>query len=228
MSLFSKLKILPIMICVVTLSFVIRLGDFVTNVKANMDGNVAMAQQEVHDSKPPLGPSPEGTDMTHDESASDNKDTDGSYKPWRDAEDADIDFSNAEMELLQSLSKRRDTLDKREQYLNQREALLKAAETQLDRKYKELEELRTELEKLLGQQKDDEKKRIESLVKIYEGMKAKDAAVIFNTLDTNVLLAVISRMSERKSSPILAEMNPDRARAITILLAEQKQLPGEK
>ena len=56
-------------------------------------------------------------------------------------------------------------------------------------------------------------------------MKAKDAANIFNTLDMDILISVMGRMSERKLAPILAEMNPDRARSVTIFLAEQKSLP---
>ena len=56
-------------------------------------------------------------------------------------------------------------------------------------------------------------------------MKAKDAANIFNTLDMDILISVMGRMSERKLAPILAEMNPDRARSVTIFLAEQKSQP---
>ena len=80
--------------------------------------------------------------------------------------------------------------------------------------------VRNEIESLLQMQSQQEAERIVSLVKIYEGMKAKDAARIFNTLDTDVLLSVMTRMSERKSAPILAEMNPDRARSVTILMAQ--------
>ena len=79
---------------------------------------------------------------------------------------------------------------------------------------------------MLKQQTDEEEKRIKSLVKIYEGMKAKDAARIFNTLDMDILVRVMAGMSERKLSPILASMEPDRARSVTILLAEQKSLPS--
>ena len=43
--------------------------------------------------------------------------------------------------------------------------------------------------------------------------------------DLDILVEVISRMSERKVSPVLAAMNPERARTITIMLAEQKSLP---
>jgi flagellar motility protein MotE (MotC chaperone) len=57
-------------------------------------------------------------------------------------------------------------------------------------------------------------------------MKPKDAARILNTLETDILIAVMERMSERKSAPILAEMDSDRARQVTTLLAERKQLPN--
>ena len=100
-----------------------------------------------------------------------------------------------------------------------------AAEQELDRKYSELVSLRSELEGLLEEQSEEEQKSITKLVKMYEGMKAKDAAAIFNSLDIDILVNVISRMSERKSAPILAAMNPDRARTVTIMLAEERQLP---
>jgi flagellar motility protein MotE (MotC chaperone) len=117
-------------------------------------------------------------------------------------------------------------LDKREQQLGAREALLKAAEQEVDKKVAELNTLKADIEKLLGQQQTMEETRIVSLVKIYEGMKPKEAATIFNTLDMDVLLAVISRMSERKSSPVLAAMDPNKARIVTIKLAEQRKLPS--
>jgi flagellar motility protein MotE (MotC chaperone) len=134
-------------------------------------------------------------------------------------------FSASEIEVLQSLAKRRDGLDKRERALTQREALLQAAEQEVDHKITELNKLKGEIENLLGQQQKMEDERITSLVKIYESMKPKEAATIFNTLDMDVLLPVISRMSERKSSPILASMDPEKARLVTIRLAQQRELP---
>jgi flagellar motility protein MotE (MotC chaperone) len=86
--------------------------------------------------------------------------------------------------------------------------------------------LRREIENLLQKQSEEEMARINSLVKIYQGMKPKDAARIFDTLDLDILVVVVSKMSERKLSPVLAAMNPERARTVTIMLAEQKQLPS--
>lgn len=144
---------------------------------------------------------------------------------WRDAEDSDTEFSNIRTELYDNLGKRREELDKREADMVTREALLRAAEQEIDRKYNELSQLRSEIEKLLQKQSEEEQARIVSLVKIYEGMKPADAARIFDTLDIDILLSVMSRMSERKLSPIMAVMNPERAKTMTIMLAEQKQLP---
>ena len=134
-------------------------------------------------------------------------------------------FSAAEVEVLQSLSRRRDELDTREKRISEREALLSAAEREVDRKIAELNKIKGDLESLLGQQQTMEEDRLLSLVKIYEGMKPKEAATIFNTLDMDVLLTVIGRMSERKSSPILAAMEPEKARIVTMRLAEQRTLP---
>ncbi len=144
---------------------------------------------------------------------------------WKDSVDSDLEFSAVKMELFDDLSKRRKDLEGRERELSVREALLKAAEQEIDQKYKELVSLRTEIQDLLVEQSEEEKSRVASLVKIYEGMKPKDAARIFNTLDMGVLLQVVSEMSERKSAPVIASMSPDRARNLTMMLMEQKSLP---
>ncbi len=56
-------------------------------------------------------------------------------------------------------------------------------------------------------------------MKVYEGMKPRDAATIFNDLDMNVLLGVVDRMKDRKAAPVLAAMQPDKARELTTKLA---------
>ena len=144
---------------------------------------------------------------------------------WRDAIDTQLDTSLQEREMMMDVRQRKKRLDKREQELATREALLKAAEKELDRKYREMAALRDDIAKLLEEQSEEEEARIESLVKIYSGMKADDAARIFNTLDLDILVDIMTRMSERKTGPILAEMNSEKARSVTIMLAEEKRLP---
>ena len=144
---------------------------------------------------------------------------------WRDALESDYALTPEQMELFEDLGKRRSELEARDRELARREALLEAAQQEIDAKYAELSNLKKEIEALLVQQDEQEKERIQSLVRIYETMKPKDAARIFDTLETDVLLQVMTSMAERRTAPILAAMSADRARAVTILMAEQKQLP---
>ncbi len=164
----------------------------------------------------------EKKESSHDEEEEDK----GGDIDWRDASDSDLDYTDVKMELFEDLSKRRKEIVKKEQMMLTREALLRAAEKELDRKFQELSQLRGEIESLLEKQSDEEQGRVTSLVKIYEGMKPKDAARIFDTLDLDILVLVLGKMSERKLSPVLAKMNPERARTVTVMLAEQKQLPS--
>ncbi len=63
-----------------------------------------------------------------------------------------------------------------------------------------------------------------SLVKIYEAMKPKDAARIFEQLDIDTILLVAERMKERRLAPVMAQMNPEKAKDITIKLSKQLQV----
>lgn len=61
--------------------------------------------------------------------------------------------------------------------------------------------------------------RIAALVKMYQAMRPKDAAKIFEQLDIGVQVDVASHMRERAAAAILAEMNPKAASALTMALA---------
>ncbi len=127
------------------------------------------------------------------------------------------------VELLGTLTEKRHELDMREQALGQREALLNAAEDRINRKVEELSGMRSDLEKLLDLQKSKDEAQLASLVKIYENMKPKDAAAIFDNLELPVLVDVTGRMKEAKLAPVLAAMTPERARLLTVKLAERRR-----
>ena len=132
--------------------------------------------------------------------------------------------SRSATELLQSLAEKRKQLDAKEQELNQREALMKAAEGRIEHKVDELTQMRSDLERLLDIQKVKDDAQMASLVKIYENMKPKDAAAIFDNLELPVLIDVAARMKEAKLAPVLAQMSTDRARVLTVKLAEHRRV----
>ena len=137
-------------------------------------------------------------------------------------------LTDSEIEILQKLSARREELERRSLELEQREVLLTAAEAKIEERIQELKTLQANIEGMIEQRDEKQEAQLRSLVKIYESMKPKEAARIFEELDMAVLLEVIDRMKERKSAPILAKMNPDKAKEVTVELADRHKLPLQR
>jgi flagellar motility protein MotE (MotC chaperone) len=130
--------------------------------------------------------------------------------------------SDAERTLLLDLRQRRQVLETREAMLATREEVVGAAERRLADRVTELQALQTRLEALETTRRGHDEANWRGLVKLYESMKPRDAATIMNELDLPVLLEVVDRMKEAKAAPILAAMQPDRARQVTAELARQR------
>ena len=134
-------------------------------------------------------------------------------------------LTQAEIDLLQQLAERRQVLESREQELEIRTGLLSAAESRIDKKVEELKVLRETISGLIKTFDAQQDAKLLSLVKIYESMKPKEAARIFEELEMDTLLEVAERMKERKLAPIMAKMNPEKARDMTVELSRLRQLP---
>ena len=131
----------------------------------------------------------------------------------------------AERAVLEALRGRRTELEAREQAAAQREVMLAAAERRLTQRVEELTQLQTRLEALERDRSTREDAGLRGLVKLYEGMRPRDAAQIFDDLEMPVLLPIVDRMREAKAAPVVAAMRPERAR---ILTAELARLRGER
>jgi len=130
-------------------------------------------------------------------------------------------LSPAELQVLQSLGARRGQLDARENDLNTQLALMAAAEAKLDAKIRALNGLKAEVNGLLNQSNAKEAAEIDRLVKVFEGMKAKDAAPRLAALDDNVRIPIAAKMKERALSSIMAQMPAAEAKKLTEALARR-------
>jgi flagellar motility protein MotE (MotC chaperone) len=127
--------------------------------------------------------------------------------------------SAAERQLLQDLRNRRAELDARAALLQQRETILDAAEHRLTARIGEMATLQARLEQLETARREHNDANWAGLVKVYESMKPREAAAIFNDMDMPVLLEVLDRMKDAKAAQVLGAMQPDRARMVTAQLA---------
>ncbi len=96
---------------------------------------------------------------------------------------AEPPVNEAERALLLDLRARRTVLDAREQALANREATQAAAEQHLNERVAQLTALQTRLEQLDQTRRERDEANWRGLVKTYEAMRPRDAAVILNDME---------------------------------------------
>lgn len=134
--------------------------------------------------------------------------------------------SGAERAILERLQQRREELDARARELDIRENLIKAAEQRIDAHLAEVKEVESRIKVETAQKDEAEAARFKGLVTMYENMKPRDAAKIFNRLDMDVLIKVAAQINPRTMADIMAQMTPDVAERLTVELASKAQGPA--
>jgi flagellar motility protein MotE (MotC chaperone) len=127
--------------------------------------------------------------------------------------------------ILEALGTRRTEVEARERAVTAREAMLVAAERRLARRVEELSALQQRLEALELSRTERDEAGWRGMVKLYEGMRPRDAARIFDDLEMPVLVQLVGRMREAKAAPVIGAMKPERARELTAALARHRAAP---
>jgi flagellar motility protein MotE (MotC chaperone) len=127
-------------------------------------------------------------------------------------------ISPAERALLERLGQRREEIEARMRELDLREKLLDTAEKKLGGRVEDLKALEEKLEGP-AKKETDENQAVKNLVIMYETMKPKDAARVFDRLALDVLVPVVQKMNPRKMSDVLAAMSPEAAERLTVALS---------
>ncbi|HKQ10048.1 MAG TPA: hypothetical protein VJS85_02570 [Rhizomicrobium sp.] len=147
-----------------------------------------------------------------------------SNKDYAGGEDDSV-ASASEVDVVNSLGKRRRELDARDSQLAIQANMIAAAEKRVDAKIAQLKQLQAQIAASLAQHDDAQKAQIASLVKTYSTMKAKDAARIFNSLPDEVLVPVAHDMKSDILALVMANMNSESAKDLTVKLANKLALP---
>ncbi|MDQ2802890.1 MAG: hypothetical protein M3Y41_09475 [Pseudomonadota bacterium] len=143
--------------------------------------------------------------------------------PWSASLSSAPPVADGEQQVLLELRKRRQNLDAREAAVRARESVLAAAEQKLDQRVAELKVLQTRLERLEAERQQSADANWQGVVSLYEKMKPRDAARIFDDLEMPVLLHLVDRMKQSKASGILAAMQSEKARELTTELASLRE-----
>jgi flagellar motility protein MotE (MotC chaperone) len=136
-------------------------------------------------------------------------------------EEAQPSVSASERAILERLQERRQELDARAREIDIRENLLKAAEKRIESKVEEMKATESRITVASEQKAEADNARFKGIVTMYESMKPKDAAKVFDRLEMPVLIEIASQIAPRKMSDILGLMQPENAERLTVELARR-------
>lgn len=134
--------------------------------------------------------------------------------------------ASAVEELASELAGYRDALRERERLIAAREAVAASVEARLGEQIARLESVSAALKQASGAVTAEERARLAQLIKVYEAMKAKNAAAIFDPMPLELLLPIVRGMRETKVAAVVAEMDPTKARSLTAELARSAGPPA--
>jgi flagellar motility protein MotE (MotC chaperone) len=129
--------------------------------------------------------------------------------------------SPSERAILERLQSRRLELEARAREIDIRESLLKAAEKRIESRVEELKAVESRITTATEQKNEADAARFKGIITMYEGMKPKDAAKVFDRLEMPVLFEIASQIAPRKMSDILGLMSTDAAERLTVELARR-------
>lgn len=236
MELLSKIRFLPVTIFAATLMLTVKINDIWEGVDGLRSPALSIAGAEAQQRTGEEGmeepaAEPEMAEPGADDSPLDEDDEDLDLPSVDDkvarsltVQDPTL-LTQAEIDLLQQLAERREALDQRQRELDLRTGMLDAAEARIEKKIDELKRFQATIEDLIKTYDTQQEAKLKSLVKVYENMKPKEAARIFQELDMDTLLTVAAEMKERKLAAVLAKMDGQKASEVTYELMRLRDLP---
>lgn len=113
-------------------------------------------------------------------------------------------------------------LSRREEELRRKEQSLKQLEGEIDEKLARLQKLETKLSAMIKQAEEIKDKKLKHLIDVYSNMKAKQAAVVIETLDPDTAVKILAGMRGRQAGEILTNVKAERAALLTEMLTSMQ------
>jgi flagellar motility protein MotE (MotC chaperone) len=129
--------------------------------------------------------------------------------------------------LLRAMDERGRQLDASASDLAARARMLEAIEARAREQVRALQAERAALEGTLARIDREAESGIARLVEIYENMKPKEAARIFEAMPAEVAAGLVRRMAEKKSALVMGNLDAEHAYAITLALANSRARSAE-
>lgn len=121
--------------------------------------------------------------------------------------------------LLNAIREREQQLTVMENRLADREQVLRVSRIRIDEQLVALEEAEKKLAATLALADTAAQQDIARLTSVYESMKPKDAALIFETMDIDFAAGFLMQMRPDAAAGILANLTSDTAYSVSVVMA---------
>ncbi len=126
---------------------------------------------------------------------------------------ADLQF------LLTELLRREDELNQRENTIMDRERALEIADQAIETRLAALQEAEESLRETVAIAEKAAENDLTQLTDVYQNMKPKDAAALFETMDAVFAAGFLSRMPPDAAANVMAGLSPEAAYTISVIIA---------
>lgn len=143
------------------------------------------------------------------------------------AENADVKTpapkSVDESDFLFKLAERKKELDQREEDLNKKAAEIAKQKQDIESKLVQLEEYRSKISSLLKDRIASDSGKVDTLVQVYSNMKPVQAAQVFEKMDEDLVIEILSRMKKKSAADILNLIKTEKAQIFAEKYAGYRQ-----
>lgn len=133
-----------------------------------------------------------------------------------------IDF-----DFVKDFKDRKKALDQKEEELKTWEAEIQSQKSELDSKISEIQKIRTEISAQLEERVKADQAKIETLVQVYSQMKAAQAAKVFEALDEDLAVDILTKMKKKNAADILNLLKADKAQVLSERFAGYSRKPAQ-
>ncbi len=121
--------------------------------------------------------------------------------------------------LIRNIAQRSADLDRREMDLALREQDMVVARQEIDTALMDMADAQTRLADRMQKSATASDTDVDRLVEVYEGMKPKEAAVLFEAMEPSFAAGFLARMNTDAASSLFSNLKPETAYALSVLLA---------
>lgn len=114
-------------------------------------------------------------------------------------------------DYLFKLADRKKQLDQREEELNKKSAEIAKQKEEIEQKIVQLEQYRNQISELLKERINSDSTKVDTLVQVYSNMKPNQAAKIFESMDEDLVIEILSRMKKKNAADILNLIKTEKA-----------------